>query len=221
MIRVSSSNTLQAGVSFSPATNDALTLGSSGLAWQEMYLRRNIFFDSATVGVIRWYDASANTYMEIMQSSSTPSGTTASVMRTGNTGTTQSDRALGLVTSNNATANATQTGNILVESGNKTAGTGNSGSISARSGSSAGGNTGDVSLISGNAAAGNSGNLILQTGTASATRGYIQFNSLVAVLPTGTSDPSTSYPDGSSYYNTSTNQLRVLNGGTWRGITLT
>lgn len=48
----------------------------------------------------------------------------------------------------------------------------------------------------------------------------MQLNSAFQVLPVGTSDPATTFPDGSAYYNTSSNQLRVLNGGTWRGITL-
>lgn len=44
------------------------------------------------------------------------------------------------------------------------------------------------------------------------------FDGIVQVLPVATSDPSTSYPNGSCYYNTSTNKIMVLNGGTWRGI---
>lgn len=95
----------------------------------------------------------------------------------------------GLTTFTDNTNNATATGDIYIETGNKTAGTGNTGNIVMQPGTSAGG-----------------------------TRGYVQFNSLVAVLPTGTSDPSTSYPNGSCYYNTSSNAIRVLNGGTWRGI---
>jgi hypothetical protein len=98
-------------------------------------------------------------------------------------------------------------------------GSGSSGQVYLQSGDSAGSTSGPL-LISSGAASSNSGNITIQTGTSGATRGYIKFDSLVAVLPTGTSDPSTSYPDGSSYYNTSTDQIRVLNGGTWRGIVL-
>jgi hypothetical protein len=98
---------------------------------------------------------------------------------------------LGLTTANTSSGSVT-TGHVFVESGNATGGTANSGNITLKTGTSSGG-----------------------------TRGYVKFDALVAVMPTGTSDPSTSYPDGSCYYNTSTNKIMVLNGGTWRGITLT
>jgi len=147
-----------------PSVTDTYTLGTGSFNWQEIYVRRNIFFASATVGIIRWYDSGANTYMEIMQSSTTPSGVTASVLRTGNTGTTQSDRALGLITSNNAGANATATGRILIESGNKTAGTGLSGRIDIRTGTSLGEASGLIDIRTGNSSINNSGSINLQTG---------------------------------------------------------
>lgn len=153
-----------------------------------------------------------------------------------------STTTLSIVTNNNSAGGA-DTGQISIKSGTISTGTtGASGAMTFGSGpisvnstadtgavnvlsgnttsTDAGSDTGVVTLGSGNATTGNSGNTIIKTGTAGATRGYIQFSSLVAVLPTGTSDPSTSYPNGSSYYNTSSNTLRVLNGGTWRGILL-
>lgn len=97
-----------------------------------------------------------------------------------------------VITNNNSSANADPTKSILIETGNKTAGSGDSGNINLVTGTSSGG-----------------------------SRGIITLDALVAVLPTATADPSTSNPDGSAYYKTDTNELRVLNGGTWRGVTLT
>lgn len=48
----------------------------------------------------------------------------------------------------------------------------------------------------------------------------IVLSALMAELPTGAADP-TGVSDGDCYYNTTTDQLRVYNGGTWRGVTLT
>lgn len=48
---------------------------------------------------------------------------------------------------------------------------------------------------------------------------YWQFSGTSVKLPTGTSDP-TGVNDGDAYYNTSTDNFRVFNGGTWRGILL-
>lgn len=107
-----------------------------------------------------------------------------------------------------------QSGGITIATGLSTTTTGSMNFFTG-----AGDVSGDINVITSNATTA-SGNIVLHTGTGT-TRGYIHFNSLVAVLPTGTSDPSTGYPDGSSYYNTSTNKIMVLNGGTWRGITLT
>ena len=120
-----------------------------------------------------------------------------------------------VLTGDNSGSN--NSGAINIRSGNSTAQTGN---IGLNTGSSSGTNSGELNFNTGTAPSGNSGNVNLSTGAASGTRGYIRFDSLVAVLPTGTSDPSTSYPSGSCYYNTSTNNFRVLNGGTWRGILL-
>lgn len=66
-----------------------------------------------------------------------------------------------VLTTPDATANATATQSVTIQSGNKTAGTGNSGNISLTTGTSSGG-----------------------------SRGVISMSALYATLPTGTSDPT-------------------------------
>lgn len=84
------------------------------------------------------------------------------------------------------------------------------------------GDSGSIIVSTGSSTSGASGNITLSCGDAATIDGSIRLNAICVKLPIGTSNPSTSdYPDGSCYYNTSTNKLMVLNGGTWRGITLT
>lgn len=133
-------------------------------------------------------------------------------------------------------AGAAQSGVIVVESGNTSSGNASgtvnvrsgscqnapSGALNLSTGSSVSSNTGNVNINTGNAAlAGSTGNIVLTTGSSSSgTRGYIDLNAPFVGLPTGTFDPTTSV-DGACYYNTSTDQIRVYRGGTWRGVTLT
>jgi len=83
------------------------------------------------------------------------------------------------------------------------------------------GGSGDVIVKSGSCTStGDSGDVVLRTGPSTGgTRGTIKFEALVVNLPTAIADP-TGTNNGDCYYNTSTNQLRVYNGGTWRGVTL-
>lgn len=60
-----------------------------------------------------------------------------------------SSNALGVYTSNNATANSTATPSLYIETGNKTAGTGDSGNINVQPGTSLGGNPGTINLSGG------------------------------------------------------------------------
>lgn len=73
-----------------------------------------------------------------------------------------------------------------------------------------------------NAGAGNSGNIVLYTGSVTTgIRGKITLDALMATLPIGTADPATgSEQNGDAYYKTDTNELRVYNGGVWRGVAL-
>lgn len=79
----------------------------------------------------------------------------------------------------------------------------------------------EIRFETGNAtgATSNSGDFIFQSGTATGTRGKVKLSVLMVTLPVGTSDP-TGVDNGDAYYNTSSNELRVYNGGTWRGTTL-
>lgn len=126
--------------------------------------------------------------------------------------------------STSSTTSSGGTGEMFFASGNSASENGSSGDVDIATGSSGSSvnDSGTIRITSGNNTnGGGTGRIILKTGTGGGTRGYIQFDALVAVMPTGTSNPSTSYPNGSTYYNTSDNTLRILNGGTWRSVALT
>ncbi len=112
-------------------------------------------------------------------------------------------------------------GNVVVESG-EAGGSGNtypSGNVSIASGNmtgvAGGAGSGDVNISTGTSPQ-DSGDINLTTGTATNQRGIVSVDALAFKLPTSTTNPPTTLPDGSCYYNTSDDTIRVLRGGTWR-----
>lgn len=82
----------------------------------------------------------------------------------------------------------------------------------------------DVNIETGNVADGISGDINLRAGVPSGTgtRGKIKLSALMATLPTGTADPTgVGEEAGDCYFDATTDTLRIYNGTTWVGVTLT
>ncbi len=102
---------------------------------------------------------SGNQEMNMGKNQTTPSGASS----VGSIYTIFQNARIGMFTGNDASADATQTGNVYIESGNKTGGTGNSGDIISTVGTSAGGTRGKIRLKDGSE--GTSGHIWTSTDT--------------------------------------------------------
>lgn len=115
-----------------PDTDTGRNIGTAASRW-----------GTITAQVLQTSDGSSG--MQIFPAGATsPSGASAPLMFGYAVSGAATNTAV--ITSTNATANATATANVLIESGNKTAGTGNSGNINIQTGTSAGGTRGSISL---------------------------------------------------------------------------
>lgn len=130
----------------------------------------------------------------------------------------------------------TRSQDILTGSGNsglvefRSGGTisGNSGEVFLQSGPSTSGNTGNIwfnsgngsaltgtiNIRTGNASAGSSGSIDISTGTATTDRGAVRIDARYLKLPFFSTNP-TSPETAASYYNSSTQELRIWTGSTW------
>ena len=113
-----------------PATDGAISLGTTSHRWDQLFTDTKI-----EVGV--------GTTLALRASTTTPTSTSAA-------GLSEEDGLLplSLVTASNAASNSTATTNLLIETGNKLAGTGNSGNINLTTGTSSGGSRGKITLNS-------------------------------------------------------------------------
>lgn len=159
-----------------PTINNAYDLGSSLLAWRDLYAR-SLTLTNASITALGNLSAQSGTFLgsvsmggtsgsgvdfkntagsiraRVLPDATIPSGTTAQASYTADLGLN-----VGVFSANDTTS----TGNVNVESGNASSGTGISGNVVIRSGTA--GNFGS------------SGNVILQTGATLGTRGQISLN---------------------------------------------